>query len=183
MINCGNRFSVEPRYQFGLDTYSRAIFDKPLSGTHINYRHRDKFAHIIIGSDEGIPPEQLEDNSTLKQYALKNTPRSGDEGLQDAVDQGYIKKLTQDEIVVVAELLQNKIEQRRMPDFSYQTSYIVLRNGFHYPAGIHRKVFIVPKGVDMPLGNISWLGDVSYYLNEIDCRDNGERSNLCLLSD
>lgn len=162
----------------GLHSFSRAIFNAPTEQYHEVAKNHMQKPLLIIGDEDGLDEDQFILNDSLEEFRAPHTPYTGKKGLQDAIDQGYIKKMSQDEIGFVSELIKEEADSQRMPDFSLYTFYIVLKNGFHYPAGINWNTFIIPKNVEMPLGKIPY-GVKRFYLNEIDCRDHGEGSDLC----
>ncbi|MGL1921095.1 MAG: EF-hand domain-containing protein [Hyphomicrobiales bacterium] len=160
-VNC-NWFSIYAKGRVKPNTIAMAYFGKPVSKIFkINKR-----GYTIMGSQDYNANNLLSsDFSTPEKFTATLIPLSGKAGIETGIKDGFLKLANEDDIRVWEE----KFGRKRKTVMFTRTDengkltlhkgvlsmYVVLKN-YAIPTGLYGAnavKFLVPKGVNMPLGN------------------------------
>lgn len=122
---------------------------------------------VTIGSAD-FPPSQLLTSADTPPASFfdMSAPRVGGAGIQDAIEQGFLRKITEVDIapwldIIDLEAPPNKLRLasdqniENLLKYSIDSGYVVV-GAFVFPAGLYggnSKTFLIPKGVPFPSGN------------------------------
>lgn len=177
----GCAFSVESQQQKRLDIISKVLFDRLVSQS---YRVDEPYIYI------GLPIAETQYRQDIVQpsesFRLVNTPLIGAAGLQEALEQGVIRRATSSDFerwIAMQPLMQDippvngDINVMRMLPEGFGFNPYVILKPFHIPAGLYgaRSVtFILEKGVEFPKGELGHSNLLD--LNTGDCIESGGRA-------
>ena len=145
-----------------LNPLSIKLFNKP---TDMFYPVGDN-GNVIIGNKDYTPENLIMTEFDPSSFQKKGTSLSGKDGLEEAMNNGTLRNLTNEE--------ENEIKKFYMAplsrtDFYNFPSYVVLKD-FTFPTGLtgaNAVNFIIPKGVAVPKGDSGH--SKIYNLNTMTC--------------
>lgn len=197
----------EPETISNISKLSKIIFGKNVKMLYLP--EPEEKGKIIIG-DRDYDPETLvfaKDNQP-ESYFLKTTKYSGEKGIKYALENGYLRMATKEEInkwnmarvkidLRIYEALPLEVQQEMdyrliysynenpeeysPPLILLSEAYVILTDNFSLPADIHAN-YLVPEGVKMPVGKIDKA--VLYDMNTMQCIGrSGDRYTLSFLKE
>ena len=129
--------------------------------------HLVKNGMVTIGPADFLPSQLLTSADTPPASLFdRSAPRAGDAGIQDAIKQGLLRKITEVDIapwldIIDLEAPPNKLRLasdqniENLLKYSIDSGYVVV-GAFVFPAGLYggnSKTFLIPKSVPFPSGN------------------------------
>ena len=135
----------------------------------------EEIGYLLLGEPIEEDAELLSSQDTpVESFFDYTAPRAGVAGIQDALEQGLIRRITQADIKAWDRLRKEQGTEEEVPPISeyYSEVYVVLDDDFTYPAGLTGNTpntFVIPKGVAKPSGYNQSI--VEYDFNTGKCRN------------
>lgn len=136
---------------------SQAVFAKPITGI---FPVNEQLGTVLIGNPI-TTGEKLFSSSTITPASFhnKSEPLAGQAGLEQAVENGSLRRANLDDAADWINALKKKYELQNLPPPNIppdlNNAFVVLKK-FTYPGGLYggnSATFYIPKGVPLPIGD------------------------------
>lgn len=174
---CGYFYVGSDKQLAALNPQARRVFGRP-----VDMVYPAKNGKVVVGEPLQASTQLVTSTATTPEmYHDKDAPKAGPAGLEEAVQQGLLRKATAADAEAWSDALAQNSPNRDIPPIAGQgipkppkphlhNGYVVLKP-FTYPAGLYganSATFLIPKGVPRPTGKPGH--SAIYDFNNLQCQ-------------